>query len=139
MLKKKKKDFIITNLMTKLCISTLNQTILLILSNNFLYQSNQDFLIFQATQIFIETAKHYQNVLNQSGYNYQLQCKPSTIANNNSSTSKHHRKNIIWFNLPFSKNVSTNTGKVFYYWSKSICLLITHFEKYSMKWFKNKR
>ena len=43
---------LILNLITKLCIPNLNQTILLISSSNFLYQLNLDFLIFLATPKF---------------------------------------------------------------------------------------
>lgn len=44
--------YFIANLMTKLCISTPNQTLLLLLSNNFLYQPNLDILIYQAISTF---------------------------------------------------------------------------------------
>ncbi|XP_065674119.1 phosphatidylinositol 4-phosphate 5-kinase-like [Hydra vulgaris] len=44
-----------------------------------------------------------------SGYKCSLTYNPTTIP-----TPKQNRaRNIIWFNLPFSKNVSTNVGKCF--------------------------
>ena len=64
------------------------------------------------SEIFNEASKHYQNVLNHSGYNYELQYKPSQT-NENKNTRKNRKRNIIWFNPPFSRNVTTNIGKIF--------------------------
>ena len=65
-------------------------------------------------EIFRETSKHYQNILNQSWYDYKLQYKPPNNENENRSKSpKNRKRNIIWFNPPFSKNVSNNIGKYF--------------------------
>ena len=50
---------------------------------------------------------------------FQKQRNTSTVANN----TKNRKKNIIWFNLPFSYNVSTNIGKKFF------SLLGKHFPK----------
>ena len=56
----------------------------------------------------------YISPLKQSGYDYKLQCKPSNNENENKSKSyKNRKRNIIWFNPPFSKNVSNNIGKYF--------------------------
>ena len=66
------------------------------------------------SEIFHEASKHYQNILSQSGYDYQLQYKPPNNENENKSkSSKNRKRNIIWFNPPFSKNVSNNIGKYF--------------------------
>ena len=66
------------------------------------------------SEIFHEASKHYQNILNQSGYDYKLQYKPPNNENENKSKSTKNRKgNIIWFNLHFSKTVSNNIGKYF--------------------------
>ena len=73
-------------------------------------------------KIFDEASKHYQNNLNQSGYDYKLQYKPPNNENENKSkSSKKRKRNIIWFNLPFPKNVSNNISKYF--------LLLNHFFK----------
>ena len=50
---------------------------------------------------------------------FQKQKNTSTVANN----TKNRKRNIIWFNPPFSLNVSTNIGK------KSFSLLGKHFPK----------
>ena len=70
--------------------------------------------------IFRESTTHYENNLQQSGYNKKLTYKPTDT--NHQKHSKHKRK-IIWFNPPFSKNVSTKIGKSF------LSLLDLHFPK----------
>ena len=70
--------------------------------------------------IFKESTTHYENNLRQSGYNKELTYKPTDT--NHQKHSKHKRK-IIWFNPPFSKNVSTKIGKSF------LSLLDLHFPK----------
>ena len=63
-------------------------------------------------EIYHEASKHYQNILNQSGYDYKLQYKPpNNDHKSKSKSSKNRRRNIIWFNLPFSENVSNNISK----------------------------
>ena len=65
-------------------------------------------------EIFHEASMHYKNILNQSGYDYKLQYQPTNNENDNRSKSpKNRKRNIIWFNPPFSKNVSNNIGKDF--------------------------
>ena len=59
--------------------------------------------------IFKESTKHYENNF-QSGCNKKLTYIPTDT--NHQKHSKHKRK-IIWFNPPFSKNVSTKIGKSF--------------------------
>jgi len=76
--------------------------------------------------IFIEASKHYQTALNTCGYDYKLQHK----VHENKQTNKNKRKrNILWFNPPYSKNVSTNIGKRFFQ------LIQKHFPK-THKWHK---
>ena len=66
------------------------------------------------SEIFHETSKYYQNILNQSGYDYKLECKSTNNENENRSKSpKNHKRNSIGFNPPFSKNISNNIGKYF--------------------------
>ena len=60
--------------------------------------------------ILKESTKYYENNLRQSGYNNKLTHK--TTDTNHQKHSKHKRK-IVWFNPPFSKNVSTKIGKSF--------------------------
>ena len=70
--------------------------------------------------IFKESKTHYENNLRRSGYIKKLTYKPTDT--NHQEHSKHKRK-IIWFTPPFSKNVSTKIGKSF------LSLLDLHFPK----------
>ena len=63
-------------------------------------------------EIFEEAAVQYQEALNKCGYSYKLSYE--TPVNENKITNKKSRKrNIIWFNPPFSKSVCTNVAKYF--------------------------
>lgn len=61
--------------------------------------------------IFNNSARHYQDSLERCGYNHVLQYRepvptqPEQVPN--------RKRKIIWFNPPFSKNVTTNIGKYF--------------------------
>ena len=57
------------------------------------------------SEIFHEASKHYQNILNQSGYDYKLQCKPPNNENENKSKSSKNRKRNIWFNPSFKERL----------------------------------
>ena len=47
-------------------------------------------------ETFHETSKHYQNILNQSWYDYKLQYKPPKNENENKNKSpKNYKRNII--------------------------------------------
>ena len=63
-------------------------------------------------EIFEEAATQYQEALNKCGYNYKLSYAAPANENKSNSTSTRKR-NIIWFNPPFSRNVSTNVAKYF--------------------------
>ena len=67
------------------------------------------------SEIFDEASNHYQNILNQSGYDYKLQYKLPNNENENRSKSpnKNPKRNMVRFNPPFSKNISNNIGKYF--------------------------
>ena len=51
-----------------------------------------------------------QDALDKSGYKHKLKYKVNidTVSN-----KKQRKRNIIWFNPPYSKNVKTNIGKIF--------------------------
>ena len=59
-------------------------------------------------EIFNAAKQPYQDALNRSGYNHTLEySKPPE------SKQKNRKKNITWFNPPFSLNVKTNIGREF--------------------------
>ena len=55
----------------------------------------------------------YQAALEKSGHKYQLKFDPTPLANSEEKKKTRTRKNIIWFNPPYSRAVSTNVGKEF--------------------------
>ena len=60
---------------------------------------------------FNESKEIYQKALEKSGYRQTLKYHPS---NENDSNNKRNRKrNVIWFNPPFSANVKTKVGNYF--------------------------
>ena len=61
-------------------------------------------------KIFNESTPIYQEALKKSGYDDKLKYQKNTSTTN----SKQQRKrNIIWFNPPYSMNVATNVGRFF--------------------------
>ena len=51
----------------------------------------------------------YNNALSSSGYKDKIKCIAEF--NKNVSRNKNRKRKIIWFNPPYSNNVSTNIGK----------------------------
>ena len=60
--------------------------------------------------IFKESTHVYQEALYKSGYNHKLSYQN---ANKNTQISSNRKRNIIWFNPPYSKNVATKVGNQF--------------------------
>ena len=61
-------------------------------------------------KIFNESAPFYEDKLHQSGYQQKLKYNP---ANTETHNKRNHKRNLIWFNPPFSRNLSTKIGKCF--------------------------
>ena len=55
----------------------------------------------------------YENALNGSNYNVNLHYPNSSVSDNSNSQSRkrNRKRNIIWFNPPYSKNVKTNVAR----------------------------
>ena len=60
--------------------------------------------------IFQESAIYYEKYLKNSGYKTKLQYQQPKENNQN---KKKRKRNIIWFNPPYSKSVKTNIGRIF--------------------------
>ena len=60
-------------------------------------------------EIFNESAPFYEEKLHQSGYQ-RLKYSP---VNTKTHSKRNHKRNIVWFNPPFNRNVSTKIGKYF--------------------------
>ena len=66
--------------------------------------------------LFESTAPVYRDALKRSKYDEQFIYQPSANSNKARTSSKTNytrRRNVIWFNSPFSKSVKTNVGKTF--------------------------
>ena len=61
-------------------------------------------------EIFNDSVIPYQDALDKSGCKHKLKYKSNI---DTSSNKKQRKRNIIWFNPPYSKNVKTNIGKIF--------------------------
>ena len=68
---------------------------------------------------FDQAAPPYQKALDENGYHYTLHYEPTTTA----KRRNRQRNNVLWYNPPFSKNVSTNIGHRF------LTLVDKHFPK----------
>ena len=60
---------------------------------------------------FQSTSQQYQQSLQSIGYNHKLKYKHPLIYS--TTRARNRQRNIIWYNPPFSKNVSTNIGQIF--------------------------
>jgi hypothetical protein len=72
-------------------------------------------------QIFEQNTTIYQEALNNSGFKHKLKFQKDKPIHK----SKNRSRKIIWFNPPYSKNVSTNIGQKF------LKLIAKHFPKSS--------
>ena len=61
-------------------------------------------------EIFNNAAPPYQEALEKSGHNHQLKFEPPPLEKPKKEVQK---KEVIWFNPPFSLNVKINIGKEF--------------------------
>ena len=61
--------------------------------------------------VFNEAAPPYQEALRKSGYTHILEFKPPP--QEPSTQKRKRRRNVIWFNPPYNKNVKTNIGREF--------------------------
>ena len=62
-------------------------------------------------EIFESFVPPYQSELDRCGYSYQLRYNPRTEPTK--PKKKRNKKNVNWFNPPFSLNVATNVGREF--------------------------
>ena len=73
-------------------------------------------------EMFKSVAPLYQEALKNAGYNYELKFKPVDTSQNQRKSHKHKR-NILYFNPPYSQGVKTNVG------AKFLKLIGKHFPK----------
>ena len=71
--------------------------------------SKRIFSNFCNEQVFIAAAMFYKDILDICGYSEQLTFEKEQYTHKR----RYRRRNIIWYNRPFSKNVKTNIVKQF--------------------------
>ena len=71
---------------------------------------------------FLKVKSDYESIMEKCGYKEKLHYKNSEQKSQNTSKRKRKR-NIIWYNPPFSNSVKTNIGRKF------INLVKKHFNK----------
>ena len=71
--------------------------------------------ISSSKKIFDEASKTYQDALVRSRYNHILKYEDDEADNSGgmSHRKRNRKRNIIWFNPPYSKSVTTNVSKYF--------------------------
>ena len=80
--------------------------------------------ISSSKEIFDISKLIYEKTLNERGFQHKLLYQENVINNIDDNQEKKKRKrNIIWYNPPYSMNVKTNIGKLFFR------LLQKHFPK----------
>ena len=62
-------------------------------------------------ETFEEAKDFYESALSESGHTTTLTYNPTT---NTTKKRRNRKRNIIWFNPPFNRAVSTNIGKLFF-------------------------
>ena len=67
-------------------------------------------LLSSLEEIFRKSVTPYQGALEKSGYKHKHEHLGYITTSNNKIQRK---RNIIWFNSPYSKNIKTNIGKIF--------------------------
>ena len=62
-------------------------------------------------QIFEEYSPPFQNALSKSGYSYKMKFEPKQ--SNNNKRNRNRKRDIIWFNPPWSLNCKTRVAANF--------------------------
>ena len=73
--------------------------------------SEQISTISSSKEIFESSKIEYENALKIIGYKDRLVYENSSVNENDKNENKKRKRNIIWYNPPYSVNVKTNIGK----------------------------
>ena len=63
---------------------------------------------------FDEAKGEYKEALEKAGYKSEMVYQGQEVVGKDRKRKRRRKKNVIWYNPPFSKNVKTNIGKVFF-------------------------
>ena len=73
--------------------------------------SSKSSLISSSKEEFCNAAPDYNDVLKRSRYQEDIKHWPQVIDKEKEKTKSKRKRNIMWFNPPYSKNIETNIGK----------------------------
>ena len=64
--------------------------------------------------VFLNNIQPYREALKKSDFRDELTCVEPKISEERNNEKRKRKRKIIWFNLPYSRNVKTNIGKIFF-------------------------
>ena len=67
---------------------------------------------FIRSRSLFKNIQPYREALKKSGFQHELTYIEPKISEERNNEKRQRKQKIIWFNLPYSKNVKTNIGKV---------------------------
>ena len=65
-------------------------------------------------EIVLNNIQPYREALKKSGFRDELSYVQPKISKERNNEKRKQKRKIIWFNTPYSKNVETNIGKIFF-------------------------
>ena len=65
-------------------------------------------------KVFLNNIQPYREALKRSGFRDELTYVELKISGERNNEKRKRKRKIIWFNPPYSKNVKTNVGKIFF-------------------------
>ena len=64
-------------------------------------------------EVFNQAAPEYQEALKESGHDFKLKFNPEAKTKTGGQKKKNRKRHVIYFNPPWSNNVTTNVGRIF--------------------------
>ena len=78
----------------------------------FVYAINRRLSCISSDQeVFDEAAAPYQDVIRKSSFTFKLEFKPPP--QETPSQKRKRRRNVIWFNPPYNRNIKNSIGREF--------------------------
>ena len=65
-------------------------------------------------EVFLNNIQSYREALKKSGFRGELTYHEPKCSDESKNEKRKRKRKIIWFNPPYSKNVKTNIGKIFF-------------------------
>ena len=65
-------------------------------------------------EVFLNNIQSFREELKKSGFQDEFTYVEPKIPEERNNEKRKRRLKIIWFNTPYSKNVKTNIGKIFF-------------------------